>query len=168
MKEKRRIFVDMDGVLATFHPEKSIEEIALPGYFRELEPEVNVISAIKGLLNDSNSEVYILSAVLNNTAASEKREWLKEYLPGIKNENIFFVPYGENKSSFVRNMTGSVSTDDILIDDFTFNLRTWHGVGVKLLNKINNTNRTWNGFVVNGNAVSDIIRDSIKAIVMVA
>lgn len=33
--KKRRIYIDMDGVLAVFNPDKSLEEVAMPGYFRE-------------------------------------------------------------------------------------------------------------------------------------
>lgn len=31
--EKRNIFVDMDGVLATWNPNAPLEEVACPGYF---------------------------------------------------------------------------------------------------------------------------------------
>lgn len=156
----------MDGVLATFHPEKSLEEISEPGYFENLEPMQNVIDAVSELYG--TKDIYILSSVLNNTCAAEKDRWLGKYLPYIDKEHMFFVPYGIDKSDYVREVTGLASTADILVDDFTYNLKEWHGVGVKLLNKINNTNRTWTGFVVNGNADTNIIYDTIRGICSVA
>ena len=161
----RRIFVDMDGVLAVFHPEKSLEEIAIPGYFRNLEPQLPVVSAINRIVRRGlEVEVYILSSVLNDEAAEEKAQWLLQYMPDIDREHMLFVPYGVDKSAYVREATKEVSTDDILLDDFTFNLRSWHGVGVKLLNNINNTKRSWKGFVVNGNGDMDTIYASLIGI----
>ena len=164
--KKRRLFFDMDGVLATFHPEKSIEEISEPGYFENLEPMQCVVNAVKELCK--MNDIYILSSILNDECAVEKRKWLNKFLPCINSERMLFVPYGTDKSDYVREITGEIITDDILVDDFTYNLVKWHGVGIKLLNKINNTNRTWTGFIVNGNADSNIIYYSISGICAIA
>jgi 5'(3')-deoxyribonucleotidase len=161
---KQRVFVDMDGVLATFHPEKSIEEIAVPGYFVDLEPMKEVVEAINKLISSKQQDVYILSAYLNKAAAQEKIAWLSKYLPAMESHKILLVPYGTDKSEFIKNETQSRRKSDILIDDFTFNLNTWHGTGVKLINKINNTKRSWTGFIVNGNADAQTIYASIKGI----
>ena len=157
----------MDGVLAQFHPEKSIEEISEPGYFRNLEENKNIISAVERLYFEQ-IDVYILSSVINERAAQEKREWLHEHFPMISDDMMLFVPYGVTKTEYVRDMTGCICTDDVLIDDFTYNLKNWHGIGIKYLNKINNTNRTWTGYVVNGQASTDIIYTTIKGIDLVA
>lgn len=37
MNKMKRLFVDMDGVLAKFDPDASIEELNEPGYFEDLE-----------------------------------------------------------------------------------------------------------------------------------
>ena len=170
MKAKRRIFVDMDGVLAVFHPEKSIEEIAEPGYFLSLEAQENVVNAIKILIKKTSAthSICILSSVLNDTAREEKIYWLDKYLPEIISDNRIFVPYGMSKADFIRDYTESISTDDILLDDFTKNLLDWHGVGIKLLNSINNTNKTWKGFVVNGLADSETIATNLIGLALVA
>ncbi|MBO4847008.1 MAG: hypothetical protein J5525_12060 [Lachnospiraceae bacterium] len=162
--EKRRIFVDMDGVLAIFNPEKSIEEIAVPGYFIDLEPMNEVVKAINLLIEANEQDIYILSAYLNDTAKQEKIDWLNKYLPAIEDSQMLFVPYGTDKSEYVLTATKQRSSRDILLDDFTFNLKNWHGIGVKLLNKINNTKRSWNGFVTNGNADAWTIYTSLKGI----
>ncbi len=163
----RRIFIDMDGVLATFHPEKSLEEISSPGYFASLEPQQNVVDAIRYIVRNAKDDtrLYILSSVLNDRAANEKMDWLKYYLPELSDQNsMLMVPYGENKSAFVKTITGEVKEDDILLDDFTKNLKSWHGVGIKLLNPINNTKKSWQGYVINGNGTASIIQCSLLAI----
>ena len=48
----RRLFIDMDGVLAVFDPDKSLEEVAMPGYFRNLAPMSNVVAAVKAIINN--------------------------------------------------------------------------------------------------------------------
>ncbi len=165
----KRVFIDMDGVLATFHQDKSLEEIAVPGYWVSLEPQQNVVDAVRSLLRskDDDTEYYILSAVLNEKAAAEKIEWNRYYLPELPLDAMLMVPYGETKTSFVKKETGYVSETDILVDDFTKNLKSWHGIGVKVLNRINNTKKTWQGYVINGNGTANIIKDSLKAIMSV-
>ena len=60
----RRIFIDMDGVLAVFDPDKSLEEVAMPGYFRNLAPMQNVVAAVKNIIINYSEdyEVYSLSS----------------------------------------------------------------------------------------------------------
>ena len=55
---------------------------------------------------------------------------------------------------------------DILIDDFSKNLREWHGVAIKLMNGINGTKGTWCGYSVNGKATPDVIRNTIIGIAL--
>ena len=59
MTLKRRIFIDMDGVLATWDNDKSLEEVAMPGYYRDLLPMKNVVEAIKNIVRSDEYDVYI-------------------------------------------------------------------------------------------------------------
>lgn len=138
----RRLFVDMDGVLAAF-TYTSQENLLAPGYFRNLPPQPRVLRAVSKLCR-AGFDVYVLSAVLNDTAAEEKRGWLKEYLPDLPEEKIILSPCGEDKSLYV---PGGIREDDVLLDDFTRNLEAWrkHGTAVKLLNGINGTKGSWTG-----------------------
>lgn len=48
MIDKIRIFVDMDGTLARFHDENLyLERMFEKGFFRDLKPFENAVSAIK-------------------------------------------------------------------------------------------------------------------------
>lgn len=160
MTLKRRIFIDMDGVLATWNSEKSLEEVAMPGYYRDLAPMKNVVKAIRNIVRSSECDVYILSSVLHEIAVRDKNFWLDTYLPEIPTINRIFVPYGQRKCDYI----GQMDYGDILVDDFSKNLREWHGIGIKLLNGINGTKGTWNGYVVNGNSNALCIKNSILGI----
>lgn len=145
---KKRLFVDMDGVLAKWH-NVSIEEVTKKGYFANLEPMYSVVDAIKKLIDKpiNNYEVFILSSVfVDGHSETEKKEWLSKYIPNLNPNNRLFVPYGTKKTDYL----GETYPSDILLDDFTENLNSWHGVAVKLLNGINGTHGTWDGLVVNG------------------
>lgn len=157
-----RFYIDMDGVVAKFHPEKSIEEIMEPGYFLNLEPVIQVINAIERLVA-SGKEVYILSSVFNMEKALEKRNWGQKYLPFIKSDNYIFVPYEKKKSDYIEN----ISSKDILLDDFSKNLFEWEGTAIKLLNGINHTKGTWTGFAVNGNGDAQMIYKTLLGISLV-
>lgn len=161
---KRRLFVDMDGVLAKWNY-VSIETVTTPGYFLGLAPQTTVVKAIEALCSRNEFEVYILSSVfVDNHSISEKNQWLDKYLPVIPEERRIFVPYGMRKTDAIENP----SSRDILIDDFTDNLRSWHGIGIKLMNGINGTKGTWHGYSVNGLAKSQCISKTIMGISMVA
>lgn len=160
----RRIFIDMDGVLAVFDPGKSLEEVAMPGYFKNLAPMQNVVAAVKNIiLNYSEDyEVYSLSSTLHEEAIRDKCFWLDKELPELPQENRIFVPYGKMKKDYISELQDS----DILLDDFSKNLREWHGVAIKLMNGINGTKGTWCGYSVNGKATPDVIRNTIIGIAL--
>lgn len=160
----RRLFIDMDGVLAVFDPDKSLEEVAMPGYFRNLAPMSNVVAAVKAIITNYGSEyeVYSLSSTLHEDAIQDKCFWLDKQLPELPKENRIFVPYGKVKKDYITELHDS----DILIDDFSKNLREWHGVAIKLMNGINGTKGTWCGYSVNGKATPDVIRNTIIGIAL--
>lgn len=158
---KQRIFCDMDGVLAEFNEGASLEELFSPGYFRYLPPLNNMVEAIRLLTNDPDVEIFVLSHVLTEQAAADKSEWLAKHLPEIKNEHQIFVPYGGIKSEHI---SDGILTSDVLLDDFTQNLRLWSGIAIKVLNGINFRKKTWKGHIVLGLSEPNTIATAIRAI----
>lgn len=143
--EKQRIFVDMDGTLAVFQPVDELETLYEKGYFLNLEPQQNVLEAIRELtVNHTEIEVHILSAYLTDSpyALQEKNEWLDRYLPEVDRDHRVFVPCGTDKKEGIR---GGVRENDFLLDDYTKNLNEWQppARGIKLLNGINHSRGTW-------------------------
>lgn len=144
---KKRLFVDMDGTLAVFNPTKKLEDLYEKGYFRELKPYQTVVDAIKHIIqNEPDIEVFVLSAYLTDShfALQEKKEWLDEHLPELDTEHRLFCPCGSDKGAVV---PGGIQHTDRLLDDYTHNLMLWSppGIGLKLLNGINDTHKTWKG-----------------------
>lgn len=145
VKEKQRLFVDIDGTLAVFKPVDTLETLYEEGYFLNLEPHENVVAAVKEIVkNNPEIEVNILSAYLTDSqyALQEKNEWLDRYLPEIDQEHRVFVPCGSDKKEGI---SGGVRSDDFLLDDYTLNLNDWQppARGIKLLNAINYTKGSW-------------------------
>ena len=145
--EKVRLFVDMDGTLAMWHPTKKLEELYEEGYFKNLEPYEEVVEAIRQIYTfEPNVEVFILSAYLSDSsyALKEKNEWLDRYLPEIDKDHRCFCHCGTDKSAAVPE---GIKETDVLLDDYTMNLNDWcpPGVGIKLLNGINDTHKSWQG-----------------------
>ena len=154
--EAKRLFVDMDGTLAVFNKVEQIEDLYKRGYFRTLTPNENVVKAIRDIKeNHPEIEVKVLSAYLSDSkyALDEKNEWLDEYLPEIPKEDRIFPPCGKDKSDYV---PGGYDYNDYLLDDYTKNLILWSppGQGIKLLNGINHTHKTWKGNCIDFNSVN--------------
>lgn len=146
--DKIRLFVDMDGTLAVFNPTKKLEDLFEEGYFRNLKPYDEVVEAIKQLITfEPTVEVYILSAYLTDSeyALKEKNEWLDEHLPEIDQAHRCFCPCGSNKAEYVPGK--EIKRTDVLLDDYTVNLNSFDppGFGIKLLNGINDTHKSWQG-----------------------
>lgn len=148
VKKLSRLFVDMDGTLATFRKVSAPEELYEPGYFANLPPQKNVVNAVKLLICTAPTiEVFILSSVLFDSryAMEEKNAWLDRYLPELDEGHRVFLPCGESKASYV---PGKMRESDCLLDDYTKNLGDWNragGRGIKLLNGINHTRGSWSG-----------------------
>ena len=112
------IYCDMDGVLANFSRKvRAVERFENEkGFFKNLAPIKTNVESIK-LLIENNYNVYILSASPNESADNDKIEWLKKYLPMIKNENIILMRNGENKADFVK-----TNENNLLFDDYSKNV----------------------------------------------
>lgn len=165
--DKQRLFVDMDGTLAEFKTVDTLETLYEKDYFINLNPNENVLGAIKQLIADNDFDVYILSAYLTDSryALEEKNAWLDKYLPELPQEKRLFVPCGTDKSVAV---PGLIRPDDYLLDDYTKNLSEWEppARGIKLINGINHTNGTWQGdkiqFTHAPEELSSMISDVMK------
>lgn len=162
-----RLYIDMDGTLATWQPVSCEEELFEQGFYRNLKPNQNVVDAAKIIISEHPEiEVHILSAVLTDSkyALSEKKEWLQEYLPEIKPSQCIFSHYGKDKTEFI---TGGVRPTDFLLDDYTNNLTLWEppAKGIKLLNGINSTNGTWKGNQLDFTKPGKELAEDITAII---
>ncbi len=134
----------MDGVLAKWDSNTSSEGTKVKGYFLAREPEMIITELVNALIA-IGSPVCILSAVWNEDCAKEKSIWLDKYIN--PNVNRIFVPYGTNKADYISGGRGN-----ILIDDFTQNLKSWKESGnipIKFYNGINGTKGTYIGSSIN-------------------
>ncbi len=139
MADKKRVFLDMDGVLCEYRENASVEDMHADGYFRSLRPRQPMLDAVKRLIETGETEVFILSAVFperKNEATAEKNEWLNEYLPMINSDHRIFPLCGTDKAGAV----SGISRSDVLLDDYSKNLFSWAlagGSAVKILNEVN-------------------------------
>jgi hypothetical protein len=150
------VYADMDGVSALFE-KASLEEMTSKGFFASRKPVLNVIEFFRLLSHNKSVNLFILSSVLSDMAEDEKREWNKEWMPFIKSENQIYIPYGVDKAEYLKAQGIAINNDDILVDDFSLNLHSWHGVGVKMYNGINGNHGTWKGYSLHSNMAPDIM-----------
>ncbi len=151
----RKIFVDMDGVLADFDggfrrmfniESSSVSDDEMwaliagrPGFFADLEPLPGAIEMVK-ILKGSPFNTMVLTAVPRAFAAAaeaDKLAWLKKRFK----DNVpamVAVKGGKNKAHFVG------QDGDILIDDWRPNLDAWDtmgGFGIKHRDPMDTINR---------------------------
>lgn len=137
VSDKPSVYFDIDGVLGYFYADARglvyPDEVLDPKihYFRSIAPHEFMV-ALAEKLTEQGFDVCVISAADNNTIR-DKYEWLQEFCPFIKDDNIFFCPLGADKSDFVK---GNADIS-ILIDDFSKNLEQWKGIPVKAINSIN-------------------------------
>lgn len=157
----------MDGTLAEFKQVDTLEKLYEKGYFEKLQPQLAVVEAVRIIIREcSEIEVHILSAVLSDSeyALREKNAWLDKYLPEIDASHRLFLPCGADKKEAI---SGGVTSDDFLLDDYTLNLNAWEppARGIKLLNGINHTNGTWQKAKVAWNWIPETIAAEITEVI---
>lgn len=134
------IFIDMDGCIARWETAME-EDLKTKEFYESREMEKNLIEAVK-ILQRAGFHVTILTAYINEAAKEGKKNWLKE--AGLDTVPVIFVPYGEDKSRYVKKKRGWIL---VLVDDFSKNLHKWEAagfVGVKFRNPLpNGTKGTW-------------------------
>lgn len=143
-----RLFVDMDGTVNKFENVPT-DKLYEKDFFLTRKPHISVIWGLSEFVKRYSCEVYVLSAYLADSpyALAEKNEWLDMFMPFLKRENRLFVPCGENKLAWVEKSGIQMDETCFLLDDFSKNLLEWSdkGRGIKLLNGMNHTKKTWNG-----------------------
>ena len=119
-----RVFFDMDGTLAEWKAAKEPEDLYEKDYFLSLKPYQSVVEAAWKLYESGEAEVFILSAVLADSryAIPEKNAWLGEYLPWVDIDHRLYVEGSVPKRLRV---PGGVRMTDVLVDDYTKNLKEW-------------------------------------------
>lgn len=150
---EKRLYIDMDGTLAQFRPVEKVEELLEPGYFLNLEPNMQLINAVRNLFEGSFFDgMYILSAIPRKSvfAKTEKMKWLQTYLPEFDEEHMLF-PFCDEPKSFAVDENSIFPKSFFLLDDYNKNLYDWMsrgGTAIKFLNGVNNSSKKWTGAVV--------------------
>lgn len=153
--KRRLLFVDMDGTIAAWRKSASVtfEDLYEQDYFLSLPTYEPVVQAIAMLMQTHPEiEVHILSSYLEDSiyALPEKNKWLDKHF-NIPAGNRHFCPGNKSKAEFIKEIYGSISKDDFLLDDYSLNLHSWEaagGTGIKLMNGINGTVGSWKGKTV--------------------
>lgn len=115
---KKILFIDLDGVIADFisamnsHPLRKFPPYdehpdTIPGIFRNLNPILGSIDAVKLLLQSNRYEVYFLSTAPWNNPSSwtDKRFWLEDQFGDAVNRKLILT----HRKDLIKG--------DILIDD---------------------------------------------------
>ncbi len=161
---RQRLFVDLDGTLATFHAVHDTYELCTPGYYSGLLPNWNVLYAIQDLIKYHSQEidVYVISSVHSNTASAsrEKNGWLNRYLPALDKSHRLFCPRNIDRTLAAPR---GLYTDDYLLDDNNRNLAEWAppARAVKLLNGLNHLTDPWPGDSIRFDRSSHDIRNRL-------
>lgn len=170
-KEMKTLFVDMDGTLFRYKS-LDVEDMRVPGYFRNLKPHTDLVQAVQYLVHLShhvdNLKVFILSAYLEDTpsAKQEKRESLAEHMPFIDDDHILLVPSKISKAEFIGR---PLTINDFLLDDYSKNLIGWEqsgGTGIKILTEINGKYGSWDGSAIQYDQPYNELLKKLTAIVV--
>ena len=164
----KKLYVDMDGTLSRFYDDENcLERMYEDGFFLRLAPFISVVQAVKKLIYENCCEVYVLSCCPTEKSKKEKEDWLKKYLPEIPANHQLFLNVGEDKAKAIGHL---ITKDDVLLDDYNVNLRSWKNAGgtsVKLVNNINHKGLNgplWDGFLCYGEAsVNEVVEEIMAA-----
>lgn len=133
------LYIDMDGVLARFEEEHNALErfVSEHDFFEKLAPTSMTKQLMKELEQPSNLKVmeeldiFILTSSPHKEADTSKKNWIKRYLPILK-DRVITVRSGEEKARFASN--------GLLLDDYTDNLKHWTDKGGKAIKALNKHN----------------------------
>lgn len=163
------VYVDMDGVLARFpegyHEGTFVAHMNEKGFFENLEPEMNIIRAVK-LFKRKNPRVKVkILSKLNGSpfCGDEKLIWLRRWFPEMRLKDIILVPADRDKSEFVQ-----MHRNAFLIDDYSLNLHSWSvngGRGIKFCNGINGRFGSWKGPRISVNDNEEVLAALLKDII---
>lgn len=161
-RDVRQPYTKRDGTTDYFHMEDLYDRF----YYRDLPENKNMVKAARLLTRKSfvnmvledfreqhgvsgipdKVNVYTFSCFLSDSefAFDEKHGWIGEHLPEVDKDHRILLPCGLIKGEHL--VTEGNRT--VLIDDYTKNLIEFTlcgGVGIKCLNDINHTHKTWSG-----------------------
>lgn len=128
-KENKKValFVDMDGTIVEY-------EVFPEGYvtnetkevFLNAQPLNVVIENLKKINEIENIDIYILSLSRSSIIVEEKKQWLKKYIPFIKEENYIILnkekgDYNSENREFIKSIKMKEKLNEydfvILLDD---------------------------------------------------
>lgn len=183
MKKVKRIWSDMDGVVAIYEREVYIGDyspnaleqdkpkfLKEPGYFRTCKPDKRMIKALE-ILTERRYDIHILTNIAESNIEEfhklGKLAWLQEHMPFINVSTNFhaieMAKYRYIESTLARPLTNT----DILISDFNEDVKPWTshgGTGIKYLNSINSAD-SYNGANIPLELKPDGIADFIENII---
>ena len=114
--KKTRIYVDMDGVIASY-------DIGKPYDFENKRPLTTNIKTLSKINNLENTELFILSICKKDSQIKEKNNWLDKYAPFFQKDNRIIISKESNPNLSSKelklNYLKSLKTNNqiILIDD---------------------------------------------------
>ena len=125
-----RFIFDMDNTLADFNGGGGLEKMYEKGFFKNLLPYPKAVRLLTAI-SKTNIEIFILSACIDSPHCKpEKMQWIKQYFPFIKEDNIILMEVGKNKAiEFIKATETIIEVDDLLFDDYHKNLEDWYEAG---------------------------------------
>lgn len=125
----KKIFFDLDGTLADFEGSGGVDKMRQEGFFRNLKPYPRGLEIVKALY-DAGYDIHILSTcIMTSYCKPEKKAWVNQYLPFIKDSNIILISGEETKAYEAGLIYGKLNKDFILFDDYKVNLLEWIRAG---------------------------------------
>jgi predicted kinase len=132
------LFLDMDGTVCSFsNVNRDIDnnlDFVNGEVFKHLRPVYHIIEKVRNLYKPEN--VFILTACPNNIAWEEKKWWLKQYMPFLLDENIYFVGNKDYKHVFLNHLLLKKKfkkQDVCVVDDNYQIIEKMRDIGVNIL-----------------------------------
>lgn len=148
-KQKNLYFLGMGSVISVFAGEidvgKKREEADYVNWLESFED----IDKLNDLIGQNSDRFYVVGTVKKKKIAKYKTKWIKNNLPNIKEKNILFDKDKSKLYIVSTHLGGALTENDILIDDFKFDLHQWK-------------NRKGSAVLVNNEETKDINFDGLN------